>query len=429
MSLPEPLAIRPPPWGKIHPWRRLIQILTSALFILAPFLDLLRFDIAGRKLVLLRASFSLLELGPVLLVVVLTVLMVFAGALIYGRLFCGWFCPQTTVSELAETFIRYFDRRRKAPLWRRILSRLAVVALAGFVSASLITYFLDPARYLSPPVAAWIVWALVTAFFTMNLLYLRHRVCDGVCPYGILQSVVQDDRTLGVKLDHNLLSVCLKCYSCVRACFMGLDIRRIAFDTQCVNCGDCIDSINRSHRRLDRPIVTGFRFGPGAETSRFPRWLKAVGISDWRRSVVVLAILLVSGILAYTLFAPRTLEGRISPRFDRTTVSTDNTVSNHYTVRLSNRTEQATILTLSAHCPHLKDLHIVTGATAPIRLAAGSRATLQIIVQARRTPSNPGSHDMSLHVKDQTNKNRLTLRTKYFIPRPRKNKKKKRGRT
>jgi polyferredoxin len=419
MSLPEPHAIRPPRWGKIHPWRRLIQVLTSALFILAPLVGLLRFDIPGSKLILLRSNFSLLELTPVLLLTLLTILLVFAGALIYGRLFCGWFCPQTTLSELAETFIRLFERRRKAPLWRRALARLAVVVLAGIVSASLVSYFLDPSRLLSPPLAAWVVWGVVTAGLTANLLWLRHRFCDGVCPYGILQSVVQDERTLGVCLDHNLLTVCLHCHSCIKACFMGLDIRRIAFDMQCVNCGDCIDSINRSHRRLDRPIVTGFRFGKGATPSAFPRFLQSVGISDWRRAAVVLAILAVSTTLAYLLFAPGTLEGRISPRFDRTTVDATGTVHNHYNLRLANHLDHGVDLKLSAQSKRLPDLQIVSPPGAPLHLDAGKRTTLQLVLRARRTNKNKGSHDIVLRIEDRTRKNTVTLRTKYFIPSPR----------
>ncbi len=418
MSLPEPLAIRPPRWGKIHPWRRLIQILTSALFILAPLVDLLRFDIGGRKLILMRMDFSLLELTPVLLLTFLAVLLVFAGALIYGRLFCGWFCPQTTLSELAETFIRFFERRRKAALWRRALARLAIVALAGFVSASLVTYVLDPARYLSPPLAAWLVWGILTAGFSANLIWIRHRFCDGVCPYGILQSVVQDERTLGVKLDHNLLKVCLHCHSCIKACFMGLDIRRIAFDTQCINCGDCIDAINQSHRRLDRPIVTGFRFGKGRTPSSFPRFLQAVGISDWRRAAVVLAILTVSGFLAYALFAPRTLEGRLSPRFDRTTVDAEQNVRNHYTLRLANHLDHRVDLTLSAQSKRLPDLRIEKP-RGPFHLDAGERATLQLVLCAHRTDKNKGSHDIVLGLQDRKRRQGLTLRTKYFIPSPR----------
>ncbi len=418
MSLPEPLEIRPPKWGKIHPWRRLVQILTSVLFIVAPFLNLLRFDIAGRRLFILRADFGIMELGPLVLLAILSVLLIFAGALIYGRLFCGWFCPQTTLSELAEMFIRFFERRRKAALWRRILARVAVVALAGFVAASLVSYFLDPSHYLSPSPAVWIAWGLTTAVLAGNLLFLRHRFCDGVCPYGILQSVVQDDRTLGVELDKDLTSVCLHCMSCVRSCFMGLDIRRIAFDTQCVNCGECIDAINQSHRRLDRPIVTGFRFGKGSKPSAFPRVLQAMGISDIRRAVVVTAILATTAGLGYVLFAPRTLEGRISPRFDRTTVSADSLVRNHYTLQLSNRTKEAKHLTLHAEGAKLPDLRIESP-RGPIHLAPGKRVKIQLVLTARRTAESKGSHDIVLRARNRAQKQLLSLRTKYFIPAPR----------
>ena len=105
--LPEARWIRPPAGARLHRARRAIQIVTSLLLIVAPFVDLLRFDVKNGALILFGTSFGLGELGVAYAILVLSFVVVFAGALLYGRIYCGWMCPQTTLSELVATLERW----------------------------------------------------------------------------------------------------------------------------------------------------------------------------------------------------------------------------------------------------------------------------------------------------------------------------------
>jgi polyferredoxin len=410
VDLPDVLTIRPPKGGRIHPWRRRGQIALSLLFLLAPFLDLLRFDVAGGRLILLRTAFGVQELGPIYLALLLGTLAVFAGALLYGRLYCGWLCPQTTLSEAAGALERVIRRKKDAPGWRVAVAKIAVVALSGLVAASLVSYFLDPSDRLSPPAPAWIVFAIMTAIIAADLLLLRHRFCLGICPYGILQSIIQDRRTLGVSLDLDLTSICLHCKSCVRSCFMGIDIRVASFHPHCINCGDCIDAINLSHAKIGRPQVTGFRYGPGP-ASTWPRWLRAIGIHDVRRAAFALVFLILCGVLAASLTSRSGLDGRLSPRFDLGPSTSATTVETHYRLTLTNRLDRDVTLALTPEgLPGLR----VVAPIGPVVMAIGQRVEVDLLLSAPRGDASVGSHVITVRCAD--GEDGIDFETRFFVP-------------
>jgi len=412
VELPDAFTIRPPKGGRIHPWRRRFQILTSLLFLGAPFLDLLRFDLVGGRLILLGTSFDIQELGPIFLLLLTGAFAVFAGALLYGRLYCGWMCPQTTLSELAGFLERIFNRKRVRKPGGIALGKTAVVLLSALVSASLVSYFLDPADRLSPPTAAWISFAILAAIIAADLLLLKHRFCVGICPYGIIQSIVQDQRTLGVSLDKDLTNICLHCKSCIRSCFMGIDIRVAHFHPHCVNCGDCIDSINLSHAKIGRPQVPGYREGP-AEPSSWPRWLRAVGIHDVRRAVVSIVFLVLCGGLVSWLSLRSGLDGRVSPRFDLGQSVTAEGVENQYRLTLTNRLESGVDLTLTPE--GLPGLRLARPAM-PLRVESGARKEVGFVLLLPPGEARVGSHVITVHCTDAAGEKRLALKTRFFVP-------------
>ena len=342
--LPEARWIRPPAGARLHRLRRAIQIVTSLVLIAAPFVDLLRFDVKNGALILFGTSFGLGELGVAYAILVLSFVVVFAGALLYGRIYCGWMCPQTTLSELVATLERWAcPKRGERGLGCRVVATLTTLASAAFVAASLVSYFLDPADRLSPGPVAWGSFGAAFGVLAVDLLWLRHRFCTGVCPYGILQNVIQDHRTLGVQLDPARRGECTNCLLCVRACFMGVDIREQAFDPRCLNCGDCIAATRLAKRCPEQPLIA-FRYG--TSTSTWPAWLRKAGILDFRR-VVVVVITLAATALVTAMSAGRTdLELGLAAQFEQTTVDADGLVKNHYQLSVSNRLDVPVTLAL-----------------------------------------------------------------------------------
>lgn len=412
--LPEARWIRPPAGDRLHRWRRAIQVVTSLLLIAAPFVGLLRFDVKNGALILFGTSFGLGELGVAYAILVLSFVVVFAGALLYGRVYCGWMCPQTTLSELVATLERWACPRRgpRGPVCR-LVSTLTTLATSAFVAASLVSYFLDPADRLSPGPVAWGSFAAAFVVLAADLLWLRHRFCVGVCPYGILQNVIQDQKTLGVRLDPARRGECTSCMLCVRACFMGVDIREQAFDPRCLNCGDCISATRLSKTCPDQPLIA-FRYGTA--TSSWPAWLRAAGIVDFRR-VAVMALVLAATALVTALSAGRTdLELGLAAQFEQTTVGADGLVRNHYQLSVSNRLDAPVTLALSAG--GVPGLELERSASV-LTLQPRERSRRELVITAPGGPAGAGAHEITVRAERKAAPP-IELGSHFFVPERRK---------
>ncbi|MHB8876704.1 MAG: 4Fe-4S binding protein [Myxococcaceae bacterium] len=397
--LPEATWVRPPGGARLHRSRRALQLATSLLLVVAPFLDLLRFDLKGEALVLGRISFGLRELGVVYLILLLAIVAVFAGALLYGRIYCGWMCPQTTLSELVATLER-----------RGVPSHAAAVLLAAFVAASLVSYFVDPADRLAPGPVAWVAFAASFAVIAADLLWVRHRFCVGLCPYGILQNVVQDARTLGVSLDPSRRAECRDCTLCVRACFMGVDIRSQPFDPRCLNCGDCIAASRLARRCPPDPLIR-FRYGSGG--SRWPAFLRRLGILDGRRAVVMALVAVGLGLLGVLLAGRRDLDLGIAAQFDRIADDRAGVVHNHYRLTVGNRLGHPVRLRLEARgVPGIA----VEPSQADLSLAAGERGLRDLVLSAPATSLGSGVHPITVLGIAESGEVMATLSARFFVP-------------
>ncbi len=410
MALPDPLDIRPPRKGRIFRRRRAVQRAALLLFLVAPFLDLCRFDLKGGSLILAGAPFGLGELGAVYLMLVAAMLAFVALALIYGRLWCGWICPQTTLSELAAGAVRLAVGRGKATPPRRAPAAVAILALAALVAAGSVAYFLDPADYLSPPAGARIAFVVAWALVAADLFWVRHRFCAGLCPYGVLQSILADERTMGVAPLESCGSHCRDCGSCAKACFMGIDIRESPFDPLCLCCGDCIDASRGSWAHVEVPPQIAFRFGKAP--SRWPAWLRRVGVSDSKRAALSAAVLLLSGFITFHMATLDGLSLRISPRFERLAADGD-LVRNYYNLAVGNRRDQPISLRLEAEGPG--GLKIETP-DRPVRLEARERTRFDVALSAPRSALVAGSYDVTIHCLVEGCDCDRDLVTRFFVP-------------
>lgn len=408
--LPEATRIRPPAGATLHRARRAIQVVTSLILIVAPFVGLLRFDVKNGALILFGTSFGLGELGVAYAIIVLSFVVVFAGALLYGRIYCGWMCPQTTLSELVATLERWLCPKRGARSARcRVISTAATLASSAFVAASLVSYFLDPADRLNPGPVAWGSFAACFVVLAVDLLWLRHRFCVGVCPYGILQNVIQDQRTLGVQLDPARRGECVDCLLCVRACFMGVDVRSEAFDPRCLNCGDCIAATRLARHCPEEPLIA-FRYGNA--TSTWPRWLRQAGILDLRR-VVVVVLTLAAAALVVALSAGRTdLELGLAAQFEKTSVDSAGVVRNHYQLSVSNRLDAP--VTLSVSAAGVAGLTVRPPSSA-LTLAPRERSHRELVIAAPAGAAGPGAHELTVLVERSIGAP-IVLTSHFFVP-------------
>ncbi len=276
--------------GRFLTWRRVVGYVLIVLFAALP-----HFRIAGKGPILLdiaarEFTFFGLRLYPTdtvllaLLVVGIILTVIFVTAM-FGRIWCGWACPQTVYLELLYRPIeRFFDgkpgHRAKTGGWRQPAKYVVYIVLSFALANTFVAYFIGTDRLWvwmrSNPVehpTAFIVMATTTGLMFFDFAYFREQVCILACPYGRLQSVMLDQDSLIVTYDEgrgeprgkirgrrnsdvslavaNPAGDCVDCLRCVTTCPTGIDIRD-GLQMECIGCAQCIDACDDVMTTLGR---------------------------------------------------------------------------------------------------------------------------------------------------------------------------------
>ena len=211
---------------------------------------------------------------------------------VFGRVWCGWLCPQTVLMEMVFRKIEYFiegdahDQRslNKAPwtggkLLKKTIKHVVFYALSFLIGNWLLMYIIgseawlklvtDDPRYHVTGLAAMIGFSLV---FYGIFARFREQACTFICPYGRFQSVLLDDNSIVVAYDYKrgdpkqrynkaqpyearkaaAVGDCIDCHLCVEVCPTGIDIRN-GTQMECVNCTACMDACDSVMTRLQFP--------------------------------------------------------------------------------------------------------------------------------------------------------------------------------
>ena len=224
--------------------RRRIAALIQALAILGlPFVTIggesaFRFDIPGMRLHLFGSVLWIDEFHIVLAGTLFLLLLGIGVTVIFGRIWCGWLCPQTVIPELAAWIADRLPGRRR---WG---AKAVLFPLTAVVSFSLILYFLPPgealrALFRSRVVAGFFLvqWAVLYAM----LGPVGPRFCRTVCPYSMLQNALFDRDTLVIGFDEERAKECMRCNLCRYVCPVEIDIKE-GLTRECTACAECIDA-------------------------------------------------------------------------------------------------------------------------------------------------------------------------------------------
>jgi polyferredoxin len=254
-------------WFKTYRSKRwLVLWLQAAAMIALPFIRVngqsaLRFDVATLKLYFFGSAIWISEAYFFLLVFLLFAVGVMLFTVLYGRIWCGWACPQTTLSDLSRGIETIASWMSGHPAMRGMLSHGLLLLFSCLVSATLIAYFVSPydllSDVLSRSVGPWTFWSWIffSSLIYLDLVFVRQRFCATVCPYARFQSAFFDDRTLTIAYDPSQEDECMGCEACVRTCPAGIDIRD-GLQIACINCAECVDSCSLQRQRYGKdPLV------------------------------------------------------------------------------------------------------------------------------------------------------------------------------
>lgn len=373
-----------------HRLRKRVHLLCFLAFLALPFLNVVRFDIPKERFYFAGYELWINEFAIIFFAMMFLMFLVVASSVFYGRVYCGYMCPQMIFSD-ASVAVEIWLRKRvtktvprwKPPVRERVARGLfyAVLSVASILLAFIfICYFVEPRDLwrclasLDIHTAAGISGAAVTLVAFLDFTLVRHRFCTTVCPYGYLQGLLGDGNTLLVHY-RDETHECIECKKCVRVCPMEIDIRDSPFQIECIHCAECIDACGEIMARLKKPNLIHYAWGEKGEllSDTSPRpWYRRVGLRDAKRVVVLLVLLFYGSGLFVALGMRRAVLVQIAPvRATLYRIGPDGRIYNQFRYRIANRGAKPGAVVFSIQ--HLPGASLAM-ASNPVRVQPGESA-------------------------------------------------------
>ena len=377
-------------WGKFRKLKWATMIATLGIYYLAPFIRWDRGPTAPDQAILIdlqhaRAYWFWIEIWPQEVyyltgILVLAAIGLFFVTSLFGRVWCGYFCPQTVWTDLYVWVERIFqgDRNARKKLregpwtWDKVKKIVAThivwLVIAWCTAGSFVLYFNDAPTlvrsFFEFDVSSTVLWFIAGLTFSTYLMagFAREQVCTYMCPYARFQSAMFDKDTLIIGYDEGRgeqrgkhkkgeswegRGHCIDCSLCVQVCPMGIDIRE-GLQMECIACGLCVDACDGVMEKLELPkglirydtenhmqaVVKG-----GAEKFKFMR----------PRTIYYICIMaLVGGLMLYALLNRSPLD--ITVLHDRNPLFvqlSSGKIRNGYVLKIQNKTHEHRLYTLS----------------------------------------------------------------------------------
>lgn len=362
---------------------------------------ILQFELEARRLYAFGAIFTANDTIFLLLMLLFLAFSLFFFTSLYGRLWCGFGCPQTV---LLDTWVRPLERwiegerttrkRRDAGrigfdlVWRKV-AKWTTYAVAAFVVSMSFMSFFAGARALWTGAAGPVEYALVgifTAGWFVDFAWFREQFCNYLCPYARFQSALVDPHTLLIAYDAargeprggktaRLEGRCLDCDKCFSVCPQGVDIRN-GFQLECIACARCVDACTGVMRKVDHATLISYTTMAEQQGKRTRRVRP--------RSVAYAALLTgIAATISFMLFTRVPFEASVS-RAPGTlyTLDPDGYVRNTYLLRVANNAAGPKTVAFAVAIDGIRDAELVI---AELGLASTESRVVPLVV---RVPTN-----------------------------------------
>ncbi len=373
--------------GRFTNYRRIASYVLLAILIGTPFIQIngrpfMMFNVLERKFILFGQIFWPEDFFVAVLAMLIGVLFIAVFTVAFGRLFCGWVCPQTIFMEHVFRRIEYWidgDRNQQMRLakmpWNaeKIRKRIFKNGIFFAISFAVANVFM---MYLISQPAWWTIVSdnpanhlgglatilIFSGVFFFVFAWFREQVCIIVCPYGRLQSVLLDRHSVVIAYDYMRGEMrskfrknedraaegkgdCIDCNQCVEVCPTGIDIRN-GTQLECINCTACMDACDSVMDKIDRP-------------RGLIRYDSEENIAQKTKKIVTARVIAYSAVLTVLisafgfLLASRTDVEAIILRTPGQMFQTvdENTFSNVYNYKMVNKTAEDLGLTIELLAP------------------------------------------------------------------------------
>lgn len=434
------------PQGPLYDKRKIVSYFLLAIFFIMPFIringnPLMMFNVVERKFIIFGSifwpqDFIILALSFLTLVIFI---VLFTSA--WGRVWCGWFCPQTIFMEMVFRRIEYWiegnankQRLLNRMPWNKekIIKKggklLIFYAISFLIGNLFLAYIIGTDKLYEiithPPsehLGGFTAMIIFSGIFFAVFAWFREQACTFVCPYGRLQSVLLDKESIVVAYDYvrgeprekftkkinEDAGDCIDCKKCVFVCPTGIDIRN-GTQMECVNCTACMDACDAVMVQIGKPkgliryasennIKDGKKF-------RFTGRMKFYSL--------ILTILL--GIIVFLLASRSNVDTRILRAKGQTyTVTAEGMVSNLFTMKSINKTYKP--IKFSIRTPKYKsEIEIIGG--KDLEVEGNEVLDITFLLRIPQSELEPGNNKIVIELLDEQGNIYETLKTNFSAP-------------
>ena len=369
------------PSGKYTNYRSIVAYFLLAVFFILPFLKingnpLLLINVIDRQFFIFGQPFFPQDFFILALGAITSIIFIILFTVVFGRIFCGWVCPQTIFLEMIFRKIDYLiegDRNKQMKLdrqewnsekiWKRSLKWSIFIIISLIITHWIFMYIVGYQEVFNMikegpfnNFTGFLVMIVFTAAFYFTFAWFREQVCTLVCPYGRLQGVLIDKQTINVYYDFKRgenrskwrkgedrkaegKGDCIDCNQCVVVCPTGIDIRN-GQQLECVNCTACIDACDEVMVKVGLPKGL-IRYATEDEIEKEVPF-KFTG----RMKAYSVVLLLMLGFLGFLLSNRGTMEAKFIKPAGSTYFVRDGQITNTYNYTFLNKSNKDQLVTI-----------------------------------------------------------------------------------
>ncbi|MBU8883395.1 cytochrome c oxidase accessory protein CcoG [Flavobacteriaceae bacterium JJC] len=383
------------PSGRYTNYRTLVAWFLLALFFALPFIKIhgnpvLLINVVDRQFFIAGQPFYPQDFFILALGAITSIIFIILFTVVFGRIFCGWICPQTIFLEMIFRKIDYLiegDRNKQMKLdrqewnsekiWKRSLKWSIFIIISLIITHWMFMYIVGYQEVFDMikegpfnNFTSFLVMIIFTAAFYFTFAWFREQVCTLVCPYGRLQGVLIDKQTINVYYDFKRgenrskwrkgedrraegKGDCIDCNQCVVVCPTGIDIRD-GQQLECVNCTACIDACDEVMVKVGLPKGL-IRYATEDEIEKEVPF-KFTG----RMKAYSAVLLLMIGFLGFLLSNRGTMEAKFIKPAGSSFFVRDGKINNTYNYTFLNKSNKDQLVTIKVIEPQHGEVSLST---------------------------------------------------------------------
>ncbi|MGX9985290.1 cytochrome c oxidase accessory protein CcoG [Chryseobacterium sp. POL2] len=401
------------PKGKYTNYRNVVSVILLIILFAVPFIKIngnpfLMINILDRQFFIVGQPFYPQDFFILALGAIASLVFIILFTVVFGRIFCGWICPQTIFMEMIFRKIEYAiegDRNKQIRLdqqawnsekiWKRGLKWSIFILISVIITHFMFMYIVGYEEVFKimkeGPFARptnFLVMIMFSAAFYFVFAWFREQVCTLVCPYGRLQGVLIDKETINVFYDYQRgenrskwrkgedrkavgKGDCIDCHQCVVVCPTGIDIRD-GQQLECINCTACIDACDEVMEKVGLPKGL-IRY---ASINQIEKKEKFKFNNRMKISSVLLVLLMV--FLGFLLNNRGTMEAKFLKPPGSTFFLRDGKITNTYNYTFLNKSNETRTVTIKVIEPQNGTISVSGGNKIIMKRDAMIKGTINV---------------------------------------------------